>query len=78
SGIIAVTRSEAGDFLPRHVDLLRTFADQAVIATENVRLFNDTREALERQTATSEVLQVIAGSMADARPVFDRILASAE
>jgi GAF domain-containing protein len=73
-GMIAISRREPGRFADHHVQLLRTFADQAVIAIENARLFNETQEALAHQTATSEVLQSIGNSMADAQPVFERIL----
>ena len=72
-GYIACTRRETGVLAARHVQLLRTFADQAVIAIENVRLFNETKEALERQTATADILKVIASSPDDVRPVFQAI-----
>ncbi len=72
-GIISVTRVAPSAFAPHHVQLLQTFADQAVIAIENVRLFNETQEALERQTATADILKVIASSPDDVQPVFDAI-----
>ena len=76
-GTIAVARPEPGGFNDDEIGLLQTFADQAVIAIENVRLFNETKDALERQTATSEILRVISGSPTDVQPVFDAIVQSA-
>lgn len=77
-GVVSITRATTGSFAEHHVQLMQTFADQAVIAIENVRLFNETQEALKHQIATSEVLQVIGRSMTDTQPVFERILDSTE
>jgi len=77
-GAIFVGRDYAGLLSPKDVSLLKTFADQAAIAIQNARLFNETREALEQQRASGEVLAAISSSIADTTPVFDRILASCE